>query len=144
MWFVWLVIGFVIGVLAGWWYLKRQHQEQIDTLNDKLRRVEAELVEERRAHEAIKGQLSDTMAAPLLAPAADAESPATAAPDDLTTINGVGAVLQEKLNKLGIVSYQQIADFTAADIERINNVLDFSGRIEREKWVEQAKAMLTK
>ena len=63
------VIGFVIGVLAGWWYLKRQHQEQIDTLNDKLSRVEAELVEERRAHEAVKGQLSDTTAAPSLAKA---------------------------------------------------------------------------
>ena len=141
---MWFVIGLVIGALAAWWYLKRQHEEQIGALNDKSRRVEAELAEERRAHEAIKGQLWDTTAAPSLAPTADAESPATAAPDDLTTINGIGAVLQEKLNKAGIVSYQQVADFTAADIERINNMLDFRGRIEREKWVEQAKAMLTK
>ena len=141
---MWLVIGFVIGALAAWWYLKRQHEEQIGTLNDKSRRVETELAEERRAHGAIKGQLSDTTAAPSLAPTADAESPATEAPDDLTTIKGIGAVLQEKLNKAGIVSYQQVADFTAADIERINNMLDFRGRIEREKWVEQAKAMLTK
>ena len=141
---MWLVIGLVIGALAAWWYLKRQHEEQIGTLNDRLSRVEAELVEERRARKAIKGQLSDTTAVPSLAPTADAESPATAAPDDLTTINGIGAVLQEKLNKAGIVSYQQVADFTAADIERINNMLDFRGRIEREKWVEQAKAMLTK
>lgn len=141
---MWLVTGLVIGALAAWWYLKRQHEEQIGTLSDKSRRVETELAEERRAHKAIKGQLSDTTAAPSLAPTADAESPATEAPDDLTTIKGIGAVLQEKLNKAGIVSYQQVADFTAADIERINNMLDFRGRIEREKWVEQAKAMLTK
>ena len=77
---MWLVIGFVIGALAAWWYVKRQHEEQIDTLNDRLSRVEAELAEERRAREAIKGQLSDMTSATSLAPTADAESPATAAP----------------------------------------------------------------
>ena len=59
--------------------------------------------------------------------------------DDLTRIKGIGQVLQNKLRQLGITSFRQIADFTPADIERVNSVLDFPGRIERERWVEQAR-----
>lgn len=64
--------------------------------------------------------------------------------DDLTRIKGIGPVLQVKLNNLGIVTFKQIADFTAADIDRVNNELDFSGRIERDNWVEQAKAFASR
>ena len=59
--------------------------------------------------------------------------------DDLKRIKGIGPVLQEKLRRLGITSFRQIAEFTDSDIERVNGVLDFPGRIEREKWVEQAR-----
>lgn len=72
------------------------------------------------------------------------EAPADAAtsPDDLTKIKGIGAVLQGKLNRLGITTFQQIADLTPAEVERINTALDFPGRIEREQWVEQARAIV--
>ena len=70
------------------------------------------------------------------------QTPGGGAADDLTKINGIGQVLKGKLNKLGITTFRQIADFTAADIERIDAVLDFPGRIEREKWVEQARDMV--
>jgi len=70
--------------------------------------------------------------------------PSTGAEDDLTEIKGIGGVLAGKLNKLGITSFRQIAEFTKADIERINAELNFKGRIEREKWVQQAKAKLRK
>ncbi len=62
--------------------------------------------------------------------------------DDLTRISGVGPVIVGKLNKLGITSFQQIADFKKADIERIDGELNFKGRIERDEWVKQAKAFL--
>ena len=65
-------------------------------------------------------------------------------PDDLTRIKGIGRVLQAKLNELGIVTFQQIADFRPADIERVNEKLDFPGRIERERWVDQAKDLAAK
>lgn len=48
-------------------------------------------------------------------------------------------MLQGKLNALGITTFQQIAAFTEADIERVNGGLDFPGRIEREGWIEQAR-----
>jgi small subunit ribosomal protein S2 len=72
------------------------------------------------------------------------EAPAAteSAADDLTSINGIGPVIAGKLNDLGISSFQQIADLTAEDVERIDTELNFKGRIEREDWIAQAKAKL--
>jgi predicted flap endonuclease-1-like 5' DNA nuclease len=71
-------------------------------------------------------------------------SPPPEAPDDLERIRGVGPVLRARLNKLGITTFAQIAAFSEADLERIDEVLDFKGRIVREGWVEQAKALRDK
>ena len=43
--------------------------------------------------------------------------------------------------EMGITTFAQIAAWTAADVERIGDELDFAGRIEREQWIEQARAM---
>ncbi|MDX5464726.1 MAG: 50S ribosomal protein L21 [Alphaproteobacteria bacterium] len=63
------------------------------------------------------------------------------AADDLKKISGVGPVLEKKLHALGITQYAQIAAFTADEIARVDEVLNFKGRIEREDWVSQAKAL---
>ena len=63
-----------------------------------------------------------------------------AAGDDLTRIKGVGNKLSAMLTELGITSFAQIADWTQADIDRIDPQLGrFAGRIERDQWVKQAK-----
>lgn len=62
--------------------------------------------------------------------------------DDLSKISGVGPVIVGKLEKLGITTFQQIADFKADDIARIDEELNFKGRIERDDWVKQAKEFL--
>ena len=61
--------------------------------------------------------------------------------DDLKRIRGIGVLIEKRLNALGVASYEQIANWTAADIERISEQLDFKGRIERENWVEQARIL---
>lgn len=63
------------------------------------------------------------------------------APDDLKRIRGIGVLIEKKLNSMGVTSYGQIANWSAADIDRISQVLDFKGRIERENWVEQARIL---
>lgn len=67
---------------------------------------------------------------------------ADSAADDLSKISGVGPVIVGKLNGLGITTFQQIADFTAQDIERIDGELNFKGRIERDEWIKQANEFL--
>ena len=59
-------------------------------------------------------------------------------PDDLKEISGIGPVIEEKLNSMGIYHFSQIAAFTDRDIELVNNGIDFPGRIERDSWLEQA------
>lgn len=62
-------------------------------------------------------------------------------PDDLKRIRGIGLLIEKKLNSVGVIEYEQIANWTAADIDRISRTLDFIGRIERENWVEQARIL---
>ncbi len=61
--------------------------------------------------------------------------------DDLKKISGVGPVIEEKLHKMGIYHYHQVAGFSAEDVTRIDDELNFKGRIERDNWIEQAKAL---
>ena len=62
--------------------------------------------------------------------------------DDLKKITGVGPVLVAKLRDLGVTRFDQIAGFTEDDIEKLDNALNFKGRIAREDWVNQAKALV--
>lgn len=84
------------------------------------------------------------------APAVKAPEPKKAAPrkaappitpDDLRRIVGIGPVNEKKLHGLGIRTFAQIAGWKAADIKRVEDVLEFDGRIDRERWVEQAKLL---
>jgi large subunit ribosomal protein L19 len=63
-------------------------------------------------------------------------------PDDLTQIKGVGEDLVERLAKIGVIKFEQVANWTDDDIATVDEVLSFKGRIEREDWVEQAKALM--
>lgn len=62
--------------------------------------------------------------------------------DDLTRISGVGPALARKLNALGIVAFAQIADLDAAGMARIDEALDFKGRVKREDWIGQARRLI--
>ena len=64
--------------------------------------------------------------------------------DDLTLIKGVGPKLQEKMYKEGITHFEQIAAWEAADIREFDDKLSFKGRIQRDEWVKQAKALMEK
>ena len=74
-----------------------------------------------------------------------APKPATSEKDDLKLISGIGPALEGKLNAAGISSYRQLATLSAADIERVESeVIHFSGRIGRDEWVSQARALYAK
>ncbi len=63
-------------------------------------------------------------------------------PDDLTQIKGVGEELQKRLYKFGVVKFEQIANFSDDDLAKIDEILNFKGRIERENWVGQARDLM--
>ncbi|CAN7152360.1 NADH-quinone oxidoreductase subunit E [Pararhizobium sp. LjRoot255] len=67
------------------------------------------------------------------------EKPATL--DDLKLISGVGPKIEATLHELGIFTYTQVAGWKKAEREWIDGYLNFKGRIERDDWVKQAKAL---
>ena len=73
--------------------------------------------------------------------AASKPAKATSGTDDLKKISGVGPVIEEKLHKLGITSFSQIAAFTPEEIADVDEKLNFKGRIERDDWLSQAKIL---
>jgi predicted flap endonuclease-1-like 5' DNA nuclease len=63
--------------------------------------------------------------------------------DDLKMISGIGPFIEERLHALAIYTFRQISNFTARDIETINDAIKyFSGRIERDEWVAQARELV--
>ena len=61
--------------------------------------------------------------------------------DDLKLIAGVGPKLEQTLNRLGFWHFSQIARWTRKDIAIVDDELSFKGRIERDDWIRQAKAL---
>lgn len=61
--------------------------------------------------------------------------------DDLKRIRGIGPVSERKLNELGIYHFAQIAQWQVEQVEWVNGHLAFSGRIQREDWIGQAKEL---
>lgn len=65
--------------------------------------------------------------------------------DDLTRIQGIGKVLQQRLYEEGVVSYYQIATWDADEIARIEDEVlgsRFSGRVARDQWQAQARDLM--
>ena len=61
--------------------------------------------------------------------------------DDLKRIKGIGRQIEAKLNDAGITSYEQIAGWTKGDVAEWSEKLTFSGRVERDDWVGQARKL---
>lgn len=65
------------------------------------------------------------------------------APDDLAKLTGVGPQLVKKLNDAGVFHYWQLAALTSADIDKLDAELKLNGRIARDNWIDQARALLS-
>ena len=70
------------------------------------------------------------------------DGPTDGAPDDLKKIKGIGPKFEGDLNSKGIYYFRQIGAWKAADIKMVEGVIDsFPGRIKRDEWVKQGKAL---
>jgi small subunit ribosomal protein S2 len=64
------------------------------------------------------------------------------APDDLAKLTGVGPQIVKKLNEHGVFHYWQIAAMTPDETAKLDADLKFNGRIARDHWVDQARALI--
>jgi predicted flap endonuclease-1-like 5' DNA nuclease len=63
-------------------------------------------------------------------------------PDDLTRIDGIGPSLERLLFESGIYHYDQLARWGAGEARWFEAKSGFPGRVARERWVEQAQALI--
>jgi NADH-quinone oxidoreductase subunit E len=62
--------------------------------------------------------------------------------DDLKLIKGIGPKLEQLCHRLGFYHYDQIANWTAAEVAWVDDNLEgFKGRVTRDTWVAQAKIL---
>ena len=62
--------------------------------------------------------------------------------DDLKLILGIGPKLEALCHRLGFFHFDQIANWTAAEIAWVDDNLEgFKGRVTRDKWVAQARIL---
>jgi len=153
--FVVFLIGFVC-FLIGWFFGKRslkrkyekllaaekskKQEEYINTNYTPSRGVRAVKTRERSGkavHSDEKEATVDTESSPLnfnsFGKANASEK------DDLKRIKGVGPYIEEKLNAIGIYTFDQISRFSPEDMQTVTELISFfPGRIERDDWKGQA------
>jgi predicted flap endonuclease-1-like 5' DNA nuclease len=61
--------------------------------------------------------------------------------DDLKLLKGVGPALEKNLNELGFYHFDQVAGWRKAEVEWVDSRVKFKGRIVRDEWIKQAKAL---
>ena len=64
------------------------------------------------------------------------------APDDFSKLTSMNPQIEKKLNEAGIFHFWQLAAMTPADVASVDASAKLGGRIEREGWTAQARAML--
>lgn len=65
------------------------------------------------------------------------------APDDLKQITGVTPELEKQLHTIGVIKFDQIANFSDEDIANVDEILNLKGVIERNNWSAKARELLT-
>jgi predicted flap endonuclease-1-like 5' DNA nuclease/predicted nucleic acid-binding Zn-ribbon protein len=102
--------------------------------DDEIEDYEAELLPE-----SVLGDDDETVQADAIVNDHDVSEDAT---DDLKQIKGVGPAIEKTLNDLGIYRFNQIAEMSEYDIDRVAQRLKgFRSRIYREDWVGQARSL---
>jgi len=104
--------------------------------------IEAEPEAETGSDVGTEASTADTETAAMLEKPLALDGPVAGQADDLTVIGGVGPKIQEVLNELGIYHYDQIAAWSLENMAWVDDHLSFSGRIMRERWIEQAKVLV--
>jgi predicted flap endonuclease-1-like 5' DNA nuclease len=131
-----IVIAVLIGLIVGWWLLRRPAGRSQTTSGDPLAELPHEghsLVDEDAAAVA-------DIAGEFLGVDVHSELPgASGPPDNLQMLKGVGGKFAAKLNENGICRFDQLAKLTSAQVAALDTRMDpFQGRIERDRLVEQA------
>jgi len=132
------LLGFIIGYILG---KSTCASSDCDTKGTEMHQDTASSTEE-----------TSTVVAPIVAVATETASTPSTEPvllseprngekDNLTRIKGIGVKIDETLNEIGIYHFDQIASWNEENIAWVDANVAFPGRVKRENWIKQAKAL---
>jgi NADH-quinone oxidoreductase subunit E len=94
-----------------------------------------------KAEDAVEAEVVSSATAPSSKPEGLSEARG-GTPDDLKKIRGVGPKLEKLLHSMGFFHFDQVANWTEAEIAWVDaNLEGFKGRVTRDNWVDQAKTL---
>ncbi|MAQ75372.1 MAG: molybdopterin oxidoreductase [Aquimarina sp.] len=68
--------------------------------------------------------------------------PNTQSADELQKINGIGPVMEQKLNQIGIYTFDQVSRMTETEYNLLDKITgSFPGRAQRDDWAGQAEKL---
>src|SRR6478609_5709849 len=131
----------------------KEYDSELGLLRFRVKQMEHQTVEKQETNEKLQAELdeckaqrrfersepvfSDFISDQILPGVSPEESE-----DDLKQINGIGPGIEKKLNALGVSTFKQISELTESSSKRIYKAIQFfPGRIERDRWVEQASRL---
>lgn len=132
-----LLVAFLLGCIVGY-FARRLSGRAAPVVAEPAAPVIPSAVIQPAAKSPVKAAAKPARKKPAPAPKAAKPSPM---PDDLKKIRGIGPRLEAGLNSHGVYRYAQIAKWSKKTIAELNAELNLRGRIDREQWVEQAKAL---
>lgn len=138
------LIALIIGVATGWWIWAQRSAAHADAPKvaapaAPLQPVKPDIAPAEPARFAAVEPAPTPEPITVAAGSGPKIAAAVGAPDNLMLLKGVGPKLDSLLNSLGVTRFDQIAAWTAADIEEVDGYLgNFKGRISRDNWVDQA------
>lgn len=128
-----LLVAFLIGCVIG--YVLRCHIFANDTQESDAQKQEKPAKPSAKSAPGVKSSSSKDGRPDTL------DAPRGGRKDDLKQIKGIGPGIEKTLNELGIFHFDQIATWNRKASDWIDDYLSFKGRIDREKWVSQAKKL---
>ncbi len=68
--------------------------------------------------------------------------PTSQVADDLKKVNGIGPVMENKLNEIGIFTFDQVSKMTKTEYDLLDSITgSFPGRAQRDDWAGQAEQL---
>ena len=137
--------GAFFGALQGAFEATNRIAEALDETPPQAVTPEVRIKPENIRPAAVKkAKLSVVASTEPKAPVAKAPVSRAKKADDLKLISGIGPKLEQVLNAKGIRTFAAIAAWSEAEVAGIDAELGFDGRIARDDWKGQAKALAAK
>ncbi|QHI35042.1 50S ribosomal protein L21 [Kordia antarctica] len=152
-------IVFLIGFgcfLIGWIFAKRKSKRKYEKLLDDCESEKSKIDTDISSSQGVRAKKTRERSGIAVGSAADTTVDIENSPlnfesfgvadasqkDDLKRIKGVGPFIEDKLNTIGIYTFDQISKFSTEDMQTVTELISFfPGRIERDDWKGQAAVL---